>query len=471
MTTHKDFKQLVRARMARTGERYAAARRALLADGTGPGPAPTRVGLYPATASLARVLADRGVTSAVTGAPLTESMILGIGGGLGAGYILWEFRSHGSPYLTLGFSNRWQYPGVPGWLGTTLERLGIRADVHETGGQVGARASLDRILDDGRSVIAFIDQQVLGIWGQPDELAGYSGYQVVVSGRAKDGAYLIDDRGSAPLEISPETLAAARARIGSFKHRLVDPRSEPQSIAPGRLREMVEAGLADQVDHLRSPSDSFSLPAWRKWSRLMTDTRNAKAWPRVFPDGAGLFGALLSIAESVDGDAGVFGGHLRALYATFLDDAAALLDRPALGTAAVAWREAADQWDDLADAAVPADIPGAAEALAAAEALNAAVMAGEPGRADAREAARRLWAIRAEWADAPGLAAERSDEILADLGRRLAAIHARRGGGARGDGGGDRPAQSAAARQSKSRRRSRDVGGVPCEMTDSRCGR
>ena len=42
----------------------------------------------------------------------------------------------------------------------------------------------------------------------------------------------------------------------------------------------------------------------------MTDRRNAKAWPRVFAGGVGLFGALLSIAEGVDGDIGAEGGHL-----------------------------------------------------------------------------------------------------------------------------------------------------------------
>ena len=82
-------------------------------------------------------------------------------------------------------------------------------------------------------------------------------------------------------------MAAARGRIGSFKHRIVGLRTTPGPIPAERLRAAMRAGLEDQVDHLRSPSDSFSLPAWRKWGRLMTDERNAKAWPRVFADGHG----------------------------------------------------------------------------------------------------------------------------------------------------------------------------------------
>jgi hypothetical protein len=182
-------------------------------------------------------------------------------------------------------------------------------------------------------------------------------------------------------------------------------------------------GLNDQVDHLRSSSDSFSLPAWRKWSRLMTDTRNAKAWPRVFADGHGLFDSLLRLLESVDGDVGASGGHLRELYAASLDEAAGALENHALGDAAQAWRSAADLWEELADAAVPPDLDGAADAVAAVEQLHEAVMAGEPGRVQARAAGAKAWAIRDRYADAFPLPADRVEAILGDLGDRLEAVY------------------------------------------------
>ena len=177
------------------------------------------------------------------------------------------------------------------------------------------------------------------------------------------------------------------------------------------------------MDHLRSPSDSFSLPAWRKWARLMTDQRNAKAWPRVFADGVGLFGSLSALHESVDGQVGPWGGHLRELYAASLDEAAVALDTPALGDAARAWRGVADRWEELADAAVPPDLDGAAEAVEAAETLHEAVMAGESGRSRASAAAETVWAIRDRYADAFPLPPDRIAAILEDLGDRLGAIH------------------------------------------------
>jgi hypothetical protein len=433
MTTHKAFKRVVRARMAKTGERYAAARRTLV-EGTTDGhhgePAadvatPTgyrmRGGLHPETATLANVLANHGVVSGLTGEPLTEAAILGIGGGLGAGYILWEFTSHGGTILTLGFRNQWQYPSA--WTAKTLDRLGIEPDVHETGGAKGAREALDARLDAGVPVIASIDLQTIGTWGQPDALSGHFGLIVVVFGRDADGSYLVDDRGRNPFRVSPAVMAAARGRIGSFKHRIVGLPTTPGPIPAEQLRAAMRAGLEEQVDHLRSRSDSFSLPAWRKWARLMTDERNAKAWPRVFADGHGLFGSLSALHESVDGQVGPSGGHLRELYAAALDEAAVALDNPALGDAARAWRGVADRWEELADAAVPPDLDGAAEAVQAVETLHEAVMDGEPGRSRVLAAAETAWAIRDRYADAFPLAADRIAAILEDLGDRLGAIH------------------------------------------------
>lgn len=438
MTTDKAFKRVVRARMAKTGERYAAARRALLAGATNPQSgtpaldpddlAPSfgyrmRGGLHPETATLANVLANQGVVSGLTGEPLSEAALLGIGGGLGAGYILWEFRTHDAPILTVGFLNRWQYPAIPGWTSRTLERLGIEPDRHETGGAKRAREALDARLDAGVPVIAAVDLQSIGTWGRPEALSGCFGLVVVVFGRDGDGSYLVDDRGRAPFRVSAEVMATARGRIGSFKHGIVAPRGTPGPIPADRIRAAMRAGLADQVGHLRSPSDSFSLPAWRKWSRLMTDQRNAKAWPRVFAEGRGMFGSLLALLESVDGQVGPWGGHLRELYAETLDEAAAALDNPALGAAARAWRGVADRWEELADAAVPSDLEGADEAVDAVERLHDAVMAGEPGRAQVRAAAETAWAIRARYVDSFPLGPDRIAAILEDLGDRIGAIY------------------------------------------------
>lgn len=84
----------------------------------------------------------------------------------------------------------------------------------------------------------------------------------------------------------------------------------------------------------------------------MMTGEQAKAWPRVFASGRGLAGALLSTYEGIQ-PVGAEGGHLRDLYADFLDEAAGLLQDSALSEGAAAWREAGAHWRALADLVLP----------------------------------------------------------------------------------------------------------------------
>jgi hypothetical protein len=105
MTKQKHLKARVRARMAKTGESYVSARRHVVVESGQPIEARNgyalRGGVHPDTAALANVLANHGVAAERFNRPLSEAMLLGIGGGLGAGYILWQFKGH-HPIVTLG---------------------------------------------------------------------------------------------------------------------------------------------------------------------------------------------------------------------------------------------------------------------------------------------------------------------------------------------------------------------------------
>ena len=344
MTTRKHLKSLVRERMRKTGEPYTVAHRHIAQQ-----PADIdaswslRGGVHGDTAALANVLANLGVVAPHTGEPLTEAMVLGIGGGLGAGYILWEFNSHQfrTRVLTLGFRRLWQYPDR--WARQTTERLGLHAELHETGSARAAAAALDSQLERGLPAIVWIDTYTLGHRGEPQWRDGYGGPPLIVYERVGD-SYAIDDISTTRLLVPAERLAAARARVGSYKHRLI-------TIDPDRidldLRPAVEEGLRLQVEHLSERSDSFSLPAWRKWARMTTDVRNKKGWPTVFADGLGIGSLRASIYTEA-----ARGANLRGLYADFLDEAAELLDRDSLTEVATAWRQAAACWDQIIDAAL-----------------------------------------------------------------------------------------------------------------------
>ena len=81
------------------------------------------------------------------------------------------------------------------------------------------------------------------------------------------------------------------------------------------------------------------------------------------------------------------------------------------------------EWEELADAAVPPDLDGAAEAVEAVETLHEAAMAGESGRSRVTAAAETAWAIRDRYADAFPLPPDRIAAILEDLGDRIGAIY------------------------------------------------
>src|SRR5687768_14292705 len=86
-------------------------------------------GIHPETATLKQVLALQGVKNPHTGEPFTEAMLLGIGGGLGAGYILWEFKAHESANIVMGFRSRWNY--VAEFMQKVPHRLGAETVLQE----------------------------------------------------------------------------------------------------------------------------------------------------------------------------------------------------------------------------------------------------------------------------------------------------------------------------------------------------
>ena len=148
----------------------------------------------------------------------------------------------------------------------------------------------------------------------------------------------------------------------------------------------------------------------------------AKAWPRVFADGAGLFGALLSVWEGVE-PAGMTGGNLRREFAAGLTEAAALLDEPGLGDEALRWVEIAELWHTLAETAVPSSVPACARARELTAAVTGAVMEGDAGRTDRAAAAGELWALRDRYAAEPPFGADEITAILAGMSGILREIY------------------------------------------------
>ena len=415
MTTQKKLKALIRARVDKTGESYTVARRHVL-NAQPVSEYQLRGGIHPEIASLANVLASRGISDPTTDRPITEALVLGLGGGLGAGYILWEFAEHGGErrILTTAFRNQWQYPDR--WLRKTCDRLGVPVTVSETGGEKRAAQQLSEALDAGLPAVAFVSMADLPYWHLPEEEAGWIGYTIALYGREED-RLLVDDRNRGRLTVSEAEMAVARGRVPSYKNRLLVPDPAATELSEERLVASIQIGLAEQVEHLSSASDSFSLPAIRKWARMLTDDRNPKGWGQVFSDGRGLVRALVSSYEWVV-DGGMVGGNLRMLFVEFLGDAARLtgwdLDAPA-----AAYRRAATAWESFASTCLTA--PVVKEVVDLDARRRAAVAKGDSGWEEAKAIAMRSNAL-VNQTDI-GLDSQARDQLFRDMAEALGQVY------------------------------------------------
>lgn len=306
-------------------------------------------GVHPETATMANVLANQGFVSPHNGRPLSEAMVLGIAGGLGCGYILWEFKKYDAAILVMGFQNKWNY--TTEFMQNFCDRVGVQAQFLETGGSKTAVKHLDEALADGRFPIAWVDQEQLPYFYLRPMYEGCFGHFVTVFGQ-ENGDYLLDDRAKKPLRVAGESLRQARGRIGSYKNRLLLLENNGGDFD---LPAAIMAGLDDCVDYLSQSSQTFALPVYKKWAKMMTDSKNKKGWPVVFKDKVGLYSTLRSLHEGIK-LFGTAGGGLRGFYADFLEEATEILNQPALGEAAEQYRQVASLWGTFADAVLPDEI-------------------------------------------------------------------------------------------------------------------
>jgi hypothetical protein len=392
MPNDKDFKRLVRARMGKTGESYTTARSQLRPD-PGPGRAGPLRGRHPDTAALTRLLAALGVTDPATGRPLGEATVLGVSGGIGFAYFVFEYEEGTTLYLGGRINSYVQKQDATE---AALTRLGVPFQARRTSGPATAERQLRAALDQGRPVVATVDVARLRYRAVPDWLCGMTPQDVLVE--LAGGEPLLWDLAPEPFPVTWAELAEARAGVRSARHRLVV--AEPPD-GPVDLAGAAAAGIADTwAGMLEPPMRNFGVPGLAKWAELLTAPRDPKGWPRLLDAPGRQFQLLTWLYDWVE-TAGTGGGFFRAMYAEFLDEAAGTLGRPELAALAADVRELDTAWTALAEAAVAAGGDGPL-ARAAALLERRRRLVEEQGAAAAAEVA----AVQAELAALAGAAAD-----------------------------------------------------------------
>jgi hypothetical protein len=420
MTQRKHFKQLVRARMEKTGESYATSRRIVLHN------APIEnsktdlhfPGNIPATTALRNVLTRTGVVDPHTKRPFTESMLFGIAGGIGAG--MFTFLYEKADFASFFVAGRHSWMDDEAYLVSACKRLGVETVVKESSGVKPGEKHLRELLAEYGACIVWVDAAGLPHRAMPAHFSG-CGYHVVTIYSIDDqtGKATVGDLTDEPISIPLADLAAARMRIKKFKNRLL-------AVKPGRasadVRELVQSGLQACVHGLtKQKIKNFTLESFKQWADRLHASKDKESWERIFTLGKRLWQGLTSIYDYIE-HYGTGGGLCRPIFADFLNEAGAALNNAKLKALALRYDELGRNWTELAKAALYPGVPlfkKAQQLLAEKAELVAAGASAE----EVRNTWIKLDALAKEASECFPLNAKQADTLRADLQKRVQSLY------------------------------------------------
>ncbi|MFN8374439.1 MAG: DUF4872 domain-containing protein [Anaerolineae bacterium] len=310
-------------------------------------------GLHWETGFLVNIFAYQGIRAPHTGKPISEALLMGVNGGLCAGYFAFDYQGF-APHLH--FLTR--YPFNMEDPGAMYERLAIPRYVQQTPNPQKGVANVINALAQGQPPVVWGD----GVHFPYNNMSPKDDFWMVapfvVFGCEMEGdEVLIADRACVPLKVTTEQLAAARARIAKTKHRMMTVGAPDFNRLPNAVREGIRACVKIFVDQPPvGPKSSFGFDAYKKWADLLTSPKGKQSWSKMFAPGGRMYAGLTSTYRYVE----LFftgGRGARGIYADFLDEAALILSKPELKEAAAQFRLCAQEWDALMTAVLPDAVP------------------------------------------------------------------------------------------------------------------
>ncbi len=312
-------------------------------------------GRHRETGPIRNVLAFQGQPAPHSGQPLSEALLMGISGGITVGYFLFEYKGY-LPHVALLTRNTFDP------METLFERLALPREVLQTSKPDTALKNLIDVLESGHPALVWVDLFSLPYNLLPGDAPIWAMVPIVVYGVEGDTVY-IADRSLQPLTITVDELMKARARVKEDKYRVMSLDVPDMDKLPSAVQKGIWQCISLFTDAPpKGARQNFGFAALEHWADMLTNTRNKHSWERYFPPGSRLYNAL----AGDNGQPGLFDwimiwggndGAERALYADFLDEAAAILGKPALKSVSESFRQSAMAWNALAKAVLPDDIP------------------------------------------------------------------------------------------------------------------
>ncbi|HSH04752.1 MAG TPA: BtrH N-terminal domain-containing protein [Anaerolineae bacterium] len=304
------------------------------------------------TGTIHNYYAHRQITAPHTNQPYSEALLMGISGGLVFGYFNFAYDGHDPQcnILTRNTFDPWD---------TLLSRLGVNQNIHHSLKTDRAINKLTDLLDSGLPVIAWPDHWSLTYNGHENSDM-WGALPIIVYGYEPDQDTVhIADRATVPLSATTTEFHTALGRLKKYKNRLIT--LDPPN--PDKLTTAIRLGLSDTIKLFtekppKGSANNFGLNAYQFWAKMLTNPKQRKSWHKFYPHGPRLYAGLTTAYEF----ACLFGKNdaqdgERTLYATFLDEAATLLNQPRLHDAANQFRTSATLWQQLPNYLLPRDIP------------------------------------------------------------------------------------------------------------------
>jgi hypothetical protein len=350
------------------------------------------------------------------GHSFSEALLLGISGGICVGYFTFAYQGF-DPHVALLTRNTFDP------LETLFDRLGVVREVRQTTQPDKGLTNLRKTLEEGQPAMVFADLYSLpyNVLANNDQMWIFI---PVVAYGLEDSCVSLSDRAAVPLRITPEELLRAWGRTKDNRYKLVTLELPNLDSLPRAVQAGIESCIRLYTEAPpKGARTNFGFAALNHWADMLVKRTGKNSWAKVFPRGRALYAGLHSAWQGID----LFGtgGHAsRDQYADFLDEAAGILNKPALRQAAAQFRTAATAWDALADAL----LPDAVEPFGRIRQLGRQKQAlfqefGAGRQAEQRQLLAEIQQIEAGIYEAFPLDEQARDDLLASVRENVLAIH------------------------------------------------
>ena len=266
--------------------------------------------------------------------PISEEMLLGLGGGVG--FIYWHQK--GAPPFIGGRANaRGEFEPLAG------ERTGVKIKAHTSGSPRRAERVLLEMLDAGQPVMIHCDMGFLPYFDFGGQEYHFGAHVVVACGYdpTAEQVLIADRDGLYPVLM--EDLAKARGST----YKPFPPRHLWYTFDFGQKRQPtakeVREAIAEQAKGmLEPPISNFGVKGIRKAAK------RALKWPDVMDEDALRF-TLFNAFIFIDATGGSGGGLFRYMFSRFLREAAKIVGDARLNESAEEFQRIGDRWQEVAE--------------------------------------------------------------------------------------------------------------------------